>query len=68
MNTDLCFDYGRMKAIAIEDMNEIKRCLALSDFPSCEYTFPNLYIWADVYGTVWQIFNGHFLCAHAVDR
>ena len=60
MNTDLCFDYGRMKAIAIEDMNEIKRCLALSDFPSCEYTFPNLYIWADVYGTVWQIFNGHF--------
>ena len=32
MNTDLCFDYGRMKAIAIEDMNEIKRCLALSDF------------------------------------
>lgn len=59
MSTELCFDYGAMKPVAMEDMEEIQRLLALSNYPSCEYSFPNLYIWAEVYGTVWRTFRGH---------
>ena len=58
MNTELSFDYGAMKPVSMDDMEEIQRSLALSGYPSCEYSFPNLYIWAEVYGTVRSFFNG----------
>lgn len=60
MNTESSFDYAAMREIGIGDKEEITRCLSSSDFASCEYTFPNLYIWAGVYGTVWQNYRGHF--------
>lgn len=53
------FDYNRMKAVSIEDAEVIQESISRSDFPSCEYTFSNLYIWQPVYRTVWTLFNGH---------
>ncbi len=58
MSTEFSFDYGAMKPVSMDDMEEIQRSLALSGYPSCEYSFPNLYIWAEVYGTVRSFFNG----------
>lgn len=51
------FDYKQMKAVSMADADDVKAALALADFPSCEYSFPNLFIWAEVFHTCLTFFN-----------
>ncbi len=51
------FDYKRMIPVSMTDADAIKQALAKADFPSCEYSFPNLFIWAEVFRTSLTFFN-----------
>lgn len=51
------FDYKRMIPVSMTDAGDIKQSLAKADFPSCEYSFPNLFIWAEVFRTCLTFFN-----------
>ncbi|OQA84601.1 MAG: hypothetical protein BWY31_02395 [Lentisphaerae bacterium ADurb.Bin242] len=51
------FDYKQMRAVSMADAEEVKKALARADFPSCEYSFPNLFIWAEVFRTCLAFFN-----------
>lgn len=51
------FDYKRMRPVSMEEAGDVKRALEIADFPSCEYSFPNLFIWAEVFRTCLTFFN-----------
>ena len=49
---------SNMKNIPECDPEAMRRALAAADFPSCEYSFANLRMWADAFQTRAGVFCG----------
>ena len=53
------FDYGAiMKPVSGCDPGPMREALQKADFPSCEYAFANLRMWADAFQTRCGVFRG----------